>query len=138
MQDMAGDHTQVHQAVGDDVLTDEHQASPGPREDAEPRVEAPPGRHLLVEDGADPTLVTLNQTLTRIGRGVATDVLIEDPTVSRRHAIVVQDDEGARVLDDRSTNGTFLNGERVRDAALTDGDVISIGRVAVRYVDRPA
>ena len=56
---------------------------------------------------------------TRIGRSLAADVRFDDPTVSRRHALIVRQADGVRVLDDRSLNGVFVNGERVewRDAA---------------------
>jgi pSer/pThr/pTyr-binding forkhead associated (FHA) protein len=42
---------------------------------------------------------------------------------------------GQRILDDRSSNGTFVNGQRVEQADLHDGDVIALGRVVLRYVD---
>jgi pSer/pThr/pTyr-binding forkhead associated (FHA) protein len=39
------------------------------------------------------------------------------------------------VLDDRSSNGTFVNGRRVQQADLSDGDVIVVGRVVLRYLE---
>ncbi len=42
----------------------------------------------------------------------------DDPTVSRRHALVVRQPDGVRVLDDRSLNGVFVNGERVEGRLL--------------------
>jgi pSer/pThr/pTyr-binding forkhead associated (FHA) protein len=66
---------------------------------------------------------------TRIGRSGAADVRLDDPTVSRRHALVVLTPEGdLRALDDRSLNGLFVNGERVEWAPLSDGDELEIGR----------
>jgi pSer/pThr/pTyr-binding forkhead associated (FHA) protein len=55
--------------------------------------------------------------------------------VSRRHALVVADADGVRVLDDRSLNGVFLNGRRVEFGALTDGDEIAVGRHSIHYLD---
>jgi len=55
--------------------------------------------------------------------------------VSRRHAILVPRPGGARILDDRSANGTFVNGRRIQQADLCDGDVIVVGRVVLRYLD---
>ena len=55
-------------------------------------------------------LLPLNRPITHIGRGLIADVRLEDPHVSRRHAIVALRGEGVRVLDDRSTTGTFVNG----------------------------
>ena len=65
---------------------------------------------------------------TRIGRSLAADVRFDDATVSRRHALIVNQADGVRVLDDRSLNGVYVNGRRVEWSPLTDGDEI---------VDRP-
>jgi pSer/pThr/pTyr-binding forkhead associated (FHA) protein len=94
------------------------------------------GRYLVLDDGDEEALLLpLDRAVTHIGRGFGVDIRLEDPGVSRRHAIVVQRRSGARVLDDRSANGTFVNGRRVSEADLGDGDVIVIGRVVLRYVD---
>jgi pSer/pThr/pTyr-binding forkhead associated (FHA) protein len=77
----------------------------------------------------------LSQEWTRIGRSLAADIRFDDATVSRRHALVVSQAEGVRVLDDRSLNGVYVNGERVEWAPLTDGDEISIGRHSIFFVD---
>ena len=50
---------------------------------------------------------------TRIGRSLAADVRFDDATVSRRHALIVAQADGVRVLDDRSLNGVYVNGRRV-------------------------
>jgi FHA domain len=66
---------------------------------------------------------------TRIGRSVAADIRLDDPSVSRRHALVVSEpDESLRVLDDRSLNGVFVNGEEIEWGTLADGDELTIGR----------
>lgn len=96
---------------------------------------APPGRYLGVEDGDEVRLIPLEQSITHIGRGLSADVRIEDSHVSRRHAIVAHRGDGVRVLDDRSSNGTFVHGRRVTVAHLTDGDVLRVGRVAFRYLE---
>jgi len=67
-----------------------------------------------------------------LGRGAAAGVRVEDEAVSREHARVWVDAEGVvRVTDLGSTNGTLLNGQRVDDAALAEGDKIQVGRWAV-------
>ena len=59
----------------------------------------------------------------RIGRSAAADLRLDDPSVSRRHALIVSERPKAlRVLDDRSLNGVRLNGERIEWARLVDGD----------------
>jgi pSer/pThr/pTyr-binding forkhead associated (FHA) protein len=92
-----------------------------------------PGRYLAIEDGELTRLVALQRSVTHLGRGFSADLRLEDQSVSRRHAVIVDDGESARILDDRSANGTFVNGVRVADAELRDGDVIDVGRVALVY-----
>jgi hypothetical protein len=96
---------------------------------------APPGRYLSVEDGEEVRLIPLERPVTHIGRGLAADQRVEDAHVSRRHAIVAHRADGIRLLDDRSSNGTFVNGRPVTVAELSDGDVLRVGRVAFRYVE---
>jgi pSer/pThr/pTyr-binding forkhead associated (FHA) protein len=92
-----------------------------------------PGRYLAIEDGELTRLVALQRSVTHLGRGFSADLRLEDQSVSRRHAVIVDDGDSARILDDRSANGTFVNGVRVTDAELRDGDVIHVGRVALVY-----
>ena len=92
-----------------------------------------PGRYLAIEDGEVTRLVALTQSVTHVGRGFSADLRLEDQSVSRRHAVIVDGPDGVRILDDRSANGTFVNGERVTDAELRDRDVIQLGRVALIY-----
>jgi predicted RNA-binding Zn-ribbon protein involved in translation (DUF1610 family) len=69
---------------------------------------------------------------TRIGRSPNADLRLDDPSVSRRHALVVAEiDRPLRVLDDRSLNGVFLNGETVEFGPLADGDELAIGHYSL-------
>ena len=79
-------------------------------------------------------VVPLQDGWTRIGRSLSAHIRFDDPTVSRRHALVYCDADGARILDDRSLNGVFRNGDRVELAELEDGDEIGIGRFRVFFV----
>lgn len=67
---------------------------------------------------------------TLIGRNPGTDITLLDEGISREHAIVLRDEtSGAYSIEDlQSTNGTLVNGKRVRGAELQAGDVIEIGR----------
>jgi pSer/pThr/pTyr-binding forkhead associated (FHA) protein len=94
-----------------------------------------PGKYLAYEEAGRQVITPLNQEWTRIGRSLAADIRFDDATVSRRHALVVSQAEGVRVLDDRSLNGVYVNGERVEWAPLTDGDEIAIGRHSIFFVD---
>ena len=96
-----------------------------------------PGEYLLYEDGESAKAVALTREWTRIGRSLAADVRFDDPTVSRRHALVVRQADGVRVLDDRSLNGVFVNGERVEWRALHDGDEIVVGRYRLIFASVP-
>ncbi|HMJ02900.1 MAG TPA: FHA domain-containing protein [Conexibacter sp.] len=97
-----------------------------------------PGRYLLVAHGHEQRRVPLTRSITHLGRGFAATLQLEDPGVSRRHAIIVQRRGGARILDDRSANGTWVNGRRVFDVELCDGDMIVLGRAVLVYVDASA
>ena len=98
--------------------------------------EAVPGRYLEVQGtGAQTLLVPVGQEVVHIGRGLAADLHLDEGSVSRRHAIFVNKGPGARILDDRSANGSFVNGRRVTQADLRSGDVIVLGRVVMRYLE---
>jgi pSer/pThr/pTyr-binding forkhead associated (FHA) protein len=95
-----------------------------------------PGQYLAYRESDDHARAfTLEREWTRIGRSLAADVRFDDPTVSRRHALIVRQPDGLRVLDDRSLNGVFVNGERVEWSTLADGDEIVIGRHHLHFCD---
>jgi hypothetical protein len=96
---------------------------------------ADPGEYVAYEEDDSPVVVSLSKEWTRIGRSLAADVRFDDPTVSRRHALIVRRPDGVRVLDDRSLNGVFVNGERVEWSRLRDGDEIIVGRHVLRYIE---
>ena len=97
-----------------------------------------PGRYLVFHDSGNVRSVTVPGSSMRIGRSLSAELRFEDPTVSRRHAVLLVEDDGVRVLDDRSLNGVFVNGERVEWSTLSDGDEILIGRHELRFVDLDA
>ncbi len=93
-----------------------------------------PGRYVEVQGPNETLLIPLAGDVVHVGRGLAADLRLDDASVSRRHAVLVNGDT-VRVLDDRSSNGTFVNGRRVSQAELRNGDVLVIGRVVLRYLD---
>lgn len=95
---------------------------------------AEPGEYLaFIADGRE-EVVRLTCEWTRIGRSLNADVRLDDPTVSRRHALIGRPPEGVRLLDDRSLNGVFVNGARVGWTRLRDGDEIGIGRYRLSFL----
>ncbi len=94
-----------------------------------------PGKYLAYEDAGRRVVAPVSREWTRIGRSLSADIRFDDATVSRRHALVVNQADGVRVLDDRSLNGVYVNGERVDWAPLTDGAEIAIGRHTIHYFD---
>ncbi len=97
-----------------------------------------PGEYLCYEENGEQRTVPLTREWTRIGRSLAADLRFDDPTVSRRHALIVRHPDGVRLLDDRSLNGVFVNGARVDGKALQDGDEIIVGRYRLAFVSVPA
>ncbi|HKF81699.1 MAG TPA: FHA domain-containing protein [Solirubrobacterales bacterium] len=87
-----------------------------------------PGYHLAMREGSEIATFALNKGWIRIGRCSTADVCLDDPSVSRRHAIV-NSNEGRqpRILDDRSLNGVLVNGRKVEVAELEPGDEVAIG-----------
>ncbi|TPG34640.1 ATP-binding cassette domain-containing protein [Mycolicibacterium hodleri] len=65
----------------------------------------------------------------KIGRATDNDIVIPDVLASRHHATLVPGAGGTQIVDNRSINGTFVNGHRVESATLHDGDVVTIGNI---------
>ncbi|MEX2194638.1 MAG: FHA domain-containing protein [Thermoleophilaceae bacterium] len=93
-----------------------------------------PGEYVAFAAGDKITVVVLEDEWTRLGRSLSAQVRFDDPTVSRRHALIHRQDGTARILDDRSLNGVFLNGDRVDWHELGDGDEIAIGRFRLYFI----
>jgi hypothetical protein len=96
-----------------------------------------PGQYVAFRSDDHVVAYALQREWTRIGRSLAADIRFDDPTVSRRHALIVRQPDGLRVLDDRSLNGVFVNGERVEWSTLADGDEVVIGRHHLHFIDVP-
>ena len=69
----------------------------------------------------------------RIGAGPGNDFLLDHPTVSSVHLEIATTDKGFRLRDLGSTNGTFINGVRVLEALLEDGQTITVGEVKLGF-----
>ena len=69
----------------------------------------------------------------RIGSMEDNDIVINDDTVSRYHCRIVQEDSGYVLIDNRSTNGTFINKVRVREGFLKPGTILAVGQSQLRF-----
>jgi Inner membrane component of T3SS, cytoplasmic domain len=87
------------------------------------------GRHVAIEDGDEVLLVALDRDVLHVGRSPSADIVLDDTTVSR-----LQDGRTV-LLDDRSSHGVLVNGERTQRAVLRNGDLIHLGSVAMRFVE---
>lgn len=95
-----------------------------------------PPAHLVVLCGSqEGRIVALEAEETLVGRSPNVDLALADEGVSREHALLSYDEAaGAWTLEDlQSTNGTRVNGKRVRSRALTPGDEIQIGNVRLTF-----
>jgi pSer/pThr/pTyr-binding forkhead associated (FHA) protein len=93
------------------------------------------GKYLAYDESGRRVVVPVSREWTRIGRSLAADVRFDDATVSRRHALIVSQADGVKVLDDRSLNGVYVNGRRVEWSVLSDGDEILVGRHSIWFLD---
>src|ERR671936_2420286 len=73
---------------------------------------------------------------TTIGRSPECDIFLDDVTVSRKHAVLVQKDGAFFVEDQGSLNGPFVNRKRVESAELDDGDEVQIGKYRLSFLER--
>jgi hypothetical protein len=81
--------------------------------------------------GADLTY-PLDRPSVHLGRALDNDVVLEDSRVSRYHAELRLERGRVRLRDLRSTNGTFVNGEKIKESVLRPGDVVSLGGLELR------
>ncbi|MDH3678503.1 MAG: FHA domain-containing protein [Acidimicrobiia bacterium] len=63
-----------------------------------------------------------------IGRAAGCDISIPDPLVSRKHARLLLNEGGGRIIDLGSDNGTFVNGQRIVDSPIVEGDLVELGK----------
>ncbi|KQZ89806.1 hypothetical protein ASD62_11330 [Phycicoccus sp. Root563] len=101
---------------------------------APPRRVNPADRPWLDVDGERYPLMG---AMTVLGRDDAADIILDDPGISRRHSEIRVTNDGphlvASIRDLGSTNGTFVNSERISSQRLSDGDRITVGRTSVVY-----
>jgi len=91
-------------------------------------------RRCILQSVDDPTQEwSFDKEEVKIGSMDDNDVVISDDTVSRYHCRIAQEDTGYVLVDQRSTNGTFINKVRVREAFLKPGSIVSVGQSQLRF-----
>ena len=73
---------------------------------------------------------------TTIGRSPDCDIFLDDVTVSRKHAVLVHQDDAYVIEDQGSLNGTFLNRRRIESGRLEHGDELQIGKYRLSFLER--
>lgn len=97
------------------------------------------GGLLVVKRGPNAgSRFALDRAVTCVGRHPASDIFLDDDTVSRRHVEFHCDDDCCRVVDADSLHGTYVNREPVRSALLADGDEIAIGNFRLVFLAHSA
>ena len=86
--------------------------------------------------GRSDEAVPLTSERVTIGRSPDCDIFLDDITVSRLHAVVVEREDGVWLQDQQSLNGTFVNRKRVEEARLGDADEVRVGRYRLTFLDR--
>jgi hypothetical protein len=106
-------------------------AGPAPR--SEPRI-----AYVIIREGKEPgRTFELRKDRMSIGRSRESDIFLEDLAVSRLHASIYRDDQGNYILrDENSANGTSVNGMRVNEHRLADGDEIQVGQTTLSFTRR--
>jgi Protein of unknown function (DUF3662)/FHA domain len=110
-------------------------SDPEPEPEPEPAEPArkPRERAVLLWDDHE---LALDQGVVVLGRSSGCNVVVDDPNVSRRHAEIRRVGEGYSLVDLGSTNGTEVNGQRVGETSLMNGDVIGVGTTRLTFERR--
>lgn len=113
-----------------EVLAEVNQGTAAPATGA-----APSPDHPIIDIDGDKWLLT--EDVTVIGRSSSADITVEDSGISRKHVEFRITPNGVILTDLDSTNGTFVEGNRIQAATLLDGNQITIGRTRITFWTHP-
>src|SRR5712692_8768330 len=88
---------------------------------------------LIYQDGDTPQAYTFTEGEVTIGRSPECQIVLKDFGISRTHAKITADDDGVRIQDLKSKNGTQVNGVPVVEAPLKDGDRVLLGKFQIAF-----
>ncbi len=75
----------------------------------------------------------LNRPKSTLGRGLENEFVLQDIATSRKHIEIIRHDQGFKLIDLKSANGTLLNQKRMTEEELYDGDVIKVGQLELQF-----
>jgi pSer/pThr/pTyr-binding forkhead associated (FHA) protein len=132
-----GDRTTMTFAPTTDAAAPETSETPVPEVEVD-LTDVPSGTGVLVvtRGEAAGSRILLDLETTTAGRHPDSGIFLDDITVSRRHAVLEPTTAGWHLRDVGSLNGTYVNGERVDDAVLSNGDELQIGKFKLVYIQR--
>ena len=87
-------------------------------------------------DGQELQFPLFRHRLT-IGRTAHNDIQLKAAFISRRHAVIVTENEQTRIIDWGSKNGVYVNHSRIAEQIIKNGDIVAIGTAEFRYEERP-
>ena len=91
-------------------------------------------RLIVLQQTATPKQVALLKLPYLIGRAPSCDLVLDNPQVSRAHAVLEQAGDAIQIRDLGGTNGTYVNGQRVESCVLGNGDEIKVGACVIRFL----
>src|SRR5262245_30292545 len=95
--------------------------------------------YLIVREPGSERTFTLGEGEMSIGRSRHNPIQLETDQSSRKHCTVRRAGRGWHIVDERSSNGTFVNGLKIEEKELADGDLIGIGGATITFkLDEPA
>ncbi|MDQ2622494.1 MAG: FHA domain-containing protein [Actinomycetota bacterium] len=96
------------------------------------------GAALVIRSGGGRAgeVFALDEERTAIGRSPDAGVFLDDVTVSRNHALLVERNDGVYIDDLGSLNGTYVNRKRIESQRLEDGDEIQVGKYKLSFLER--
>jgi pSer/pThr/pTyr-binding forkhead associated (FHA) protein len=132
-QDFDDNEVESTQRFGDDFLAEDET---GLNSEEHAAIDALPSGHalLIVKRGYEEgSRFLLDSNLATAGRHPNADIFLDDVTVSRKHAEFSRTGKTFSVKDLASLNGTYHNGKRVDQIALTDGDEVQVGKFKLTF-----
>lgn len=93
-------------------------------------------RVVIVEGGQLGRIFELDRKPITIGRDPRNTLCVDEPGMSRTHAVIMRQSQGTLVRDVGSKNGTFVNSEQITEHILADGDIVQVGSTSLKYLSQ--